>query len=266
MSTIFTLLFILSLIAFVVGMIKPGLVMRLAPEEKRNRKWVAIVTLVGAIVFFFLAGITVTPEEKAAHQAKIEQQQQEKALKQQAAAEKKAAEDKAAAEMKAAENKKAEEERAAKEKAAAEVAALNRKRLDDYNALYEQILSTVQPADDAMQARKDAASSGDVVGTVYRMKDERDAIELVKVDLSNISAPESFSLEDKKNFEEGKKLLIQSLDQRDTFIMYSARYIQNQTKENMELAQQFSKQSEASMMSAMGRIVGIGLKYEELNK
>lgn len=109
MSSFFGFLLILSLIAFVVGMIKPKLVMRWAPEEKQKRKWVAIVSVVCIVLFSYLASATMTPEEKAAQQAKQEQQLKEKEAKKQAEAEKKAAEEKAKAEKEAAEKAAASE-------------------------------------------------------------------------------------------------------------------------------------------------------------
>lgn len=109
MSSFFGMLLTVSLIAFVVGMVKPKLIMRWAPEEKQNRKWVALVTIACMVVFSFLAAHTMTPEEKAAQQAKQEQQLQEKEAKKQAEAEKKAAEEKAKAEKEAAEKQAKEE-------------------------------------------------------------------------------------------------------------------------------------------------------------
>lgn len=81
MSDFFGALATISLIAFIVGMFKPSLVMRWAPEEKRNKKWAAIVTLACMFVFSGLAANTMTPEEKAAQQTKKEQQIQEKQAK-----------------------------------------------------------------------------------------------------------------------------------------------------------------------------------------
>lgn len=106
MSNFFGTLATISLIAFVVGLFKPSLIMRWAPEGKRNRMWMSIVTLACVVAFTGLAANTMTPEEKAAQQAKQEQKLQEKQAKEQAEADKKAAEKKEA-EQKEAEKKAA---------------------------------------------------------------------------------------------------------------------------------------------------------------
>ena len=251
MSDFFGGLATISLIAFVVGMFKPSLIMRWAPEEKRNRKWVAIITFAGMILFSGLAANTMTPEQKAAQQAKQEQQQKEQEAKKQAESEKKAAEEKAAAEKKAA------EEKAAAEKAA----AATKQKANDYNTLYNQIMTAMKPADDAMQARKDVASAGDFVGMINKMVEEKAAIANAKTNLNNLSAPSSFDSEDMDNFQKGKEHINQALDQRDAFIVYMARYIQNQSKTDFDMAQQSIKQSDASMMAGLAYIVTIGQKY-----
>lgn len=97
----FGFLVFLCIVAFVVGMIKPSLIMRWAPEGKRNRKWVAVITIAGMIIFTFLAALNQTPEEKAAYQAKQEQKLQEKQKKEQAEAEEKQKKEQAEAEAKA---------------------------------------------------------------------------------------------------------------------------------------------------------------------
>lgn len=240
MSSFFGGLATISLIAFFVGMFKPSLIMRWAPEEKRNRKWVAIVTFAGMVVFSGLAANTMTPEEKAAQQAKQEQQLQEKAAKEQAKADKKAAEEKAAAEQ---------------------AATANKQKANDYNILYSQVINALAPADNAMQARKDAANAGDFAGMVNRMVEEKEAIANAKANINNLSAPASFDSDDKNNLEKGKQLISTAMDQRDAFIVYMARYIQNQSKTDLEMAQQSIQQSDASMMSGMACIVSIGAKY-----
>lgn len=193
----------------------------------------------------------MTPEEKAVQQARQEQQLQEKQAKEKAEAEKKAAEERAAAEKKAA------EEKAAAEKAA----AANKQKADDYNALYSQVMSALEPADNAMQERKDVASAGDFVGMINKMVAEKEAIATAKANVSNLSAPASFDSDDKDNVEKAKSSIKQALDQRDAFIVHMARYIQNQSKTDLELAQQSIQKSDASLMAGLAYIVSIGQKY-----
>ncbi|MGH0803090.1 hypothetical protein ACQVTZ_24595 [Bacillus cereus] len=130
MNTLFALLFVVCLIALIIGIIKPQLVVRWGEEGKRNRKSVLKFYGIGVIAMFVLVGVTADDTKKAeetkavAKPAKAEQKKEltaeEKAAAEQAAAEKAAAE-KAAAEKAAAE--KAAAEQAAAEKAAAEQAA-----------------------------------------------------------------------------------------------------------------------------------------------
>ena len=55
MSTFFGLLVFLCIVALVIGMIRPKLILRWGPEERRNRKTLAVVTIAGMILFTFLA-------------------------------------------------------------------------------------------------------------------------------------------------------------------------------------------------------------------
>ena len=240
MSSFFGTLTILCLIAFVVGMVKPKFIMRWASEAKQNRKWVAIITIVGMVVFSGLAANTMTPEENVAQQARQEQQKKDLEAKKQAEADKKAAEEKAAAEKAAAETK---------QKAA------------DYNTLYNQVMAALQPADDAMQARKDAANARDFVGLINKMAAEKEAIATAKANLNNLSAPSSFDSEDKENFQKGKENLNQAMDQRNAFIVYMARYIQNQSETDLEMAQQSIQKSDAAGLAGCAYIITIGQKY-----
>ena len=240
MSSFFGTLTILCLIAFVVGMVKPKFIMRWASEAKQNRKWVAIITIVGMVVFSGLAANTMTPEENVAQQARQEQQKKDLEAKKQAEADKKAAEEKAAAEKAAAETK---------QKAA------------DYNTLYNQVMAALQPADDAMQARKDAANARDFVGLINKMAAEKEAIATAKANLNNLSAPSSFDSEDKENFQKGKENLNQAMDQRNAFIVYMARYIQNQSETDLEMAQQSIQKSDAAVFAGCAYIITIGQKY-----
>ena len=71
----------LLLLAFIVGMINPKFIMRWAPEDKRNRKWVLIVTFICLFIFGSLGNIVKPNKEKVAQQAKQEQQLQENEVK-----------------------------------------------------------------------------------------------------------------------------------------------------------------------------------------
>ncbi|KHM51838.1 zinc-ribbon domain-containing protein [Anaerovibrio lipolyticus DSM 3074] len=131
----------------------------------------------------------------------------------------------------------------------------------DYKILYNQVMGALQPADDAMQARKDVAAAGDFVGMINKMAAEKDAIATAKNNLSAISAPASFDSDDRDKLQKGKESIGKALDQRDAFIMYMARYIQNQSQTDFEMAQQSIKLSDAAMMAGLACIVSIGQKY-----
>ena len=70
------ILTVLLLVAFFVGMINPKFIMKWAPEEKRNRKWVIITTLAGLFVFGSLGNIVKPDKEQVTQQASQEQQLQ----------------------------------------------------------------------------------------------------------------------------------------------------------------------------------------------
>lgn len=233
MSNFFGALTTLCLIAFVVGMVKPKFIMQWASESKQNRKWVAIITIVGMVVFSGLANYTMTPEEKVAQQVRQEQQKKDLEAEKQAEADKKVAEEQAVIE----------------------------KKVTDYNVLYNQVLTTFQPLDNATQARQDIAVTGDLVGLVNKMVVEKEAIATAKANLNNLSAPSSFDNEDKENWEKGKEKLNQALDQRDAFIAHMARFIKNHSETDLEMAKQLSQKSDASMMNGLAHIVIIGQKY-----
>ncbi|MGX1459661.1 uncharacterized membrane protein YcgQ (UPF0703/DUF1980 family) [Bacillus thuringiensis] len=151
MNTLFALLFVVCLIALIIGIIKPQLVVRWGEEGKRNRKSVLKFYGIGVIAMFVLVGVTADDTKKAeetkvvAKPAKAEQKKEltaeEKAAAEQAAAEKAAAE-KAAAEKAAAE--KAAAEQAAAEKAAAEKAAKEEEERIGYETgiTYDQLART----------------------------------------------------------------------------------------------------------------------------
>ncbi|MGG2016418.1 hypothetical protein [Bacillus sp. S10(2024)] len=147
MSNLFLLLFLVCLVALVVGMIKPQLVVRWGDTEKRNRKSVLKYFGIGLIVLFVLLGATSSHEEKnsSSKSASVTQKKEltaeEKAAAEKAAAEKAAAE-KAAAEKAAAE--KAAADKAAAEKAAAEKAAKEEEERIGYDTgiTYDQLART----------------------------------------------------------------------------------------------------------------------------
>ena len=151
LNTLFALLFVVCLIALIIGIIKPQLVVRWGEEGKRNRKSVLKFYGIGVIAMFVLVGVTADDTKKAeetkavAKPAKAEQKKEltaeEKAAAEQAAAEKAAAE-KAAAEKAAAE--KAAAEQVAAEKAAAEKAAKEEEERIGYETgiTYDQLART----------------------------------------------------------------------------------------------------------------------------
>ncbi|PFV75934.1 hypothetical protein COL02_19705 [Bacillus thuringiensis] len=151
LNTLFALLFVVCLIALIIGIIKPQLVVRWGEEGKRNRKSVLKFYGIGLIAMLVLVGVTADDTKKAeetktvAKPAKVEQKKEltaeEKAAAEQAAAEKAAAE-KAAAEKAAAE--KAAAEQAAAEKAAAEKAAKEEEERIGYETgiTYDQLART----------------------------------------------------------------------------------------------------------------------------
>lgn len=185
MSTFFGLLVFLCIVALVIGMIRPKLILRWGPEERRNRKTLAVVTIAGMILFTFLAAQTQTPEEKAAYQQRQEQERLEKAQKE-------------------ADNQAKKEAEAAK--AAAEQAAASEQQKKDIKNFYAQIMSACNGADNAMQKRKDAAQSGDVMGTINAMVAEKDAIGAARSNLQAIPVPDSFNGDDVQNWPKGNKV------------------------------------------------------------
>lgn len=77
---IFSFIFFIGLILFGVGMVKPKVVIRWGPEEKRTRKQVAMTYLGVAIFSFILVGLTDDGSGKQKReQAAIEQQQKKAA-------------------------------------------------------------------------------------------------------------------------------------------------------------------------------------------
>jgi flagellar biosynthesis GTPase FlhF len=144
LNNLLLILFLISMVALVIGVVKPNLVIKWGSQEKRNRKSVLKYYGLSLIVSFILFGMTSPDEEvatttakttekakdKATENKKKELTPEEKAAKEKAAADKIAAEEKAVADKKAAEEKAAAEKiaevKAAAEKAAADQAAKER--------------------------------------------------------------------------------------------------------------------------------------------
>ena len=121
MDDLFIVLFLLSIVALIVGLIKPSLVLKWLPENKRKRKSALLIFGAAAILFFVLIGVTAPPvEENTNSDSQAEQQQEE-------AKEKEEAKAKAEEEAKAKEEAKAQAEAEAKAKAQAEAKAKEEK-------------------------------------------------------------------------------------------------------------------------------------------
>ncbi|MBV6680895.1 hypothetical protein [Bacillus thuringiensis] len=106
MNTLFALLFVVCLIALIIGIIKPQLVVRWGEEGKRNRKSVLKFYGIGVIAMFVLVGVTADDTKKA-EETKVVAKPAKAEQKKELTAEEKAAAEKAAAEKAA----KEEEER-----------------------------------------------------------------------------------------------------------------------------------------------------------
>src|SRR5690606_41644973 len=64
MENVFLLLFLLSVIALVVGMVKPELVLKWLPESGRNRKKVVMYFVPALLISFVMFGVTADPVEE----------------------------------------------------------------------------------------------------------------------------------------------------------------------------------------------------------
>lgn len=106
LNTLFALLFVVCLIALIIGIIKPQLVVRWGEEGKRNRKSVLKFYGIGVIAMFVLVGVTADDTKKA-EETKVVAKPAKAEQKKELTAEEKAAAEKAAAEKAA----KEEEER-----------------------------------------------------------------------------------------------------------------------------------------------------------
>lgn len=129
MDDLFIVLFLLSIVALIVGLIKPSLVLKWLPENKRKRKSALLIFGAAAILFFVLIGVTAPPVEENTNSDSQAEQQQEEAKAKEEAKEKEEAKAKAKAEeeAKAKEEAKAQAEAEAKAKAQAEAKAKEEK-------------------------------------------------------------------------------------------------------------------------------------------
>jgi uncharacterized membrane protein YcgQ (UPF0703/DUF1980 family) len=150
MDILFFLLFLVCIIALLIGIIKPQIVIRWGDIQKRNRKNVLKYYGIGLVVFFILFMVTISDtdnqENNTTKEADTVKKEKELTAEEKAAAEKAAAEkaetERIAAEKAAAE--KAEAERIAAEKAAAEKAAKEEEERIGYETgiTYDQLART----------------------------------------------------------------------------------------------------------------------------
>ena len=157
LNNLFFFISFISLIALVIGLMKPNLVIKWGDLERRNRKNVLKYYGLALVASFILFGITIPKETatntvKSTENKKKELTPEEKAAKEmtdadKAAANKKAAEEKAAAEKVEAE--KAAAEKAATDQAAQEKAVADQKAKEEADRIgyetgitYEQLART----------------------------------------------------------------------------------------------------------------------------
>ena len=75
MNDLFFILFLVSLLALPIGLVKPSLVLKWLPAGKRNRKSVAMYFGLSTVLFFILFGVTVpSTDESVANNTEIEEQ------------------------------------------------------------------------------------------------------------------------------------------------------------------------------------------------
>src|SRR5690625_4809895 len=101
MGSLFLILFFISFLALLIGLIKPNIVLKWLPEAKRNRKSVAMYFGIAAVVFFILFGATASPTKDSADADNNDQIEQEEKAKEE--------------EMKKEQEEKAKEEELRKE-------------------------------------------------------------------------------------------------------------------------------------------------------
>src|SRR5690625_7043678 len=77
MGSLFLILFFISFLALLIGLIKPNIVLKWLPDAKRNRKSVAMYFGIAAVVFFILFGATASPTNDSADADNNDQIEQE---------------------------------------------------------------------------------------------------------------------------------------------------------------------------------------------
>ncbi|WP_328820962.1 DNA/RNA non-specific endonuclease [Peribacillus faecalis] len=124
MYTLFFILFLLSVLALIVGLVKPGIVLRKFPVAQKNRLHVLMIFGAAALLFMILIGVTAPPAEESTDSSEQVEQKSEEAGAAKAKAEEEAkAKEEAEAKAKAEEEAKAKEEAEAKAKAEEEAKA-----------------------------------------------------------------------------------------------------------------------------------------------
>src|SRR5690625_1094678 len=86
MDSLFLILFFISFLALLIGLIKPNIVLKWLPEAKRSKKSVAMYFGIAAVVFFILFGATASPTNDsvdADNNDQIEQAKEEELKKEQ---------------------------------------------------------------------------------------------------------------------------------------------------------------------------------------
>src|SRR5690625_1533573 len=81
MESLFLILFFISFLALLIGLIKPNIVLKWLPEAKRSRKSVAMYFGIAAVVFFILFGATASPANDSADADNNDQIEQEEKAK-----------------------------------------------------------------------------------------------------------------------------------------------------------------------------------------
>src|SRR5690625_43516 len=81
MESLFLILFFISFLALLIGLIKPNIVLKWLREAKRSRKSVAMYFGIAAVVFFILFGATASPANDSADADNNDQIEQEEKAK-----------------------------------------------------------------------------------------------------------------------------------------------------------------------------------------
>ncbi len=65
MDNLFVMLFLISTLALIIGLIKPNIVLSWSPVAKRNRRYVAMYFGIATVVFFILIALTAPPANES---------------------------------------------------------------------------------------------------------------------------------------------------------------------------------------------------------